>query len=83
MPIGVVRWFDPKKGYGFVGEPTLGDLFVHHTAITGEGFKTLLPNEEVSFDVAQGAKGLKAVNVVRLGRPARVPAAAAAASAES
>jgi CspA family cold shock protein len=80
MPIGVVRWFDPKKGYGFISEPSLGDLFVHHTAIQGEGFKTLLPNEEVSFDAAEGAKGLKAENVVRLGRPAR---AAKAASAEA
>lgn len=79
MPIGVVRWFDPKKGYGFISEPTLGDLFVHHTAIAGEGFKTLLPNEEVSFEVGEGAKGPKAEKVVRLGKPAKAAPAAAAA----
>lgn len=68
MARGKVKWFDEKKGYGFiVGEQ--GDVFVHHSGIAGEGFKTLAKGEEVEFEVAQGERGPKAQNVVRLSSP--------------
>ena len=68
---GKVKWFNPEKGFGFIvrdnGEK---DVFVHHSAIQGSGFKTLEENEEVEFDVVQGQKGPAAENVVRLNPPA-------------
>jgi len=67
MPTGKVKWFNEKKGYGFIESDEGGDVFVHHTAIRSEGFRTLVEGERVSFDVEQGAKGPKAANVVRLG----------------
>lgn len=67
MPTGKVKWFNEKKGYGFIESDEGGDVFVHHTAIRSEGFRTLMEGERVSFDVEQGAKGPKAANVVRLG----------------
>jgi len=67
MPKGKVKWFSDTKGYGFI-TPDDGarDLFVHHSAITGMGFKTLAEDEEVEFEVEQGPKGPRAVNVVKL-----------------
>ena len=64
---GTVKWFDDRKGYGFI-EPDDGskDIFVHHTAIQMEGFKTLQDGEEVEFEIEQDARGPKAVNVVRV-----------------
>ena len=66
---GTVKWFNDSKGFGFI-TPESGekDCFVHHSAISGQGFKTLTEGERVEFDVAQGAKGPAAENVVRLGR---------------
>jgi cold shock protein len=66
---GTVKWFDETKGFGFI-TPSDGqkDCFVHHTAIQGEGFKTLLEGERVEFDIVQGEKGPAAENVKRLGK---------------
>lgn len=66
MVRGTVKWFDNKKGYGFITVEGGKDVFVHHSAIEGEGYKTLEEGEEVEFDVKQGPKGDQAVNVVKL-----------------
>jgi len=63
---GKVKWFNDQKGYGFIEQDNGADVFVHHTGITGEGFKTLAEGEEVEFDVTQGPKGPKAENVKRV-----------------
>jgi len=69
MAIGKVKWFDNKSGFGFIIQDTGKDVFVHHTQISGKGFKTLTEGEEVSFDVIESEKGLKAQNVERLNPP--------------
>ncbi|MHC4479798.1 MAG: cold-shock protein [Planctomycetota bacterium] len=68
MPRGTVKWFSDSKGYGFI-TPDDGsqDVFVHHSAIEGVGFKTLAENEVVEFEIEPGPKGPRAVNVVRTG----------------
>ena len=68
---GTVKWFNSEKGYGFI-TPDDGskDLFVHHSAIQGGGFRTLAEGEPVEFEVVPGAKGPAAENVVRLNAPA-------------
>ena len=63
MPEGQVRWFSEKKGYGFIQQDDGPDLFVHHTAITGEGFKTLSEGQKVRFEVEETSKGPKAKDV--------------------
>lgn len=63
MATGKVKWFDEKKGYGFITKDEGGDIFVHHTGIAGEGFKSLTQGQAVEFEVAQGDRGPKAVNV--------------------
>jgi len=65
MASGKVKWFDNKKGFGFIIQETGQDVFVHHTAILGQGFKTLNEGEMVHFDVIESGKGLKAQNVER------------------
>jgi cold shock protein len=66
MASGKVKWFDNKKGFGFIAQSSGQDVFVHHSSIVGSGFKTLNEGEEVSFDVVPSDKGLKAQNVQRL-----------------
>jgi cold shock protein len=66
MPQGVVKWFNDSKGYGFISSDSGEDVFVHHTAIQGEGFKTLAEGDKVEFEVVKGDKGNKAQNVVKL-----------------
>lgn len=67
MAVGRVKWFNEQKGYGFIEQDGGKDLFVHHTGIKGDGFKNLREGEKVQFDVAQGEKGPKAVNVTTIG----------------
>jgi CspA family cold shock protein len=66
MPTGRVKWFDNKKGYGFIEQESGEDVFVHFSAITAAGFRTLNDGEVVKFEMIQGPKGLLARNVVRL-----------------
>ena len=66
MPQGTVKWFSNQKGYGFITPEGSGnDVFVHHTAIQGEGFKTLNEGDRVEFEVVRGPKGEQAANVVK------------------
>ncbi len=66
MAKGTVKWFNDAKGYGFITQEDGTDVFVHHTAIQGTGFKTLSEGQAVTFDVTDGPKGLQATNVVKL-----------------
>ncbi len=66
MARGKVKWFSNQKGYGFITPESGSDVFVHHTAIQGEGFKTLEEGQEVEFDITKGPKGDQAANVVKL-----------------
>ncbi|HUV90145.1 MAG TPA: cold-shock protein [Anaerolineae bacterium] len=61
--IGTVKWFNDGKGYGFIAREAGGDVFVHYTAIEGEGFRTLREEQRVEFSVEQGPKGLQAIQV--------------------
>ena len=65
MAKGNVKWFNDSKGFGFIVRPDGPDVFVHHTAIVGEGYKSLAEGQEVDFDVLEGPKGLQAANVKR------------------
>ena len=67
MPKGTVKWFSDQKGYGFITpEDGSKDVFVHHSAILGEGFKTLREGQQVEFEITQGPKGPQASNVNKL-----------------
>ena len=66
MAKGKVKWFDNKKGYGFITPEDGKDVFVHHTAIQGDGYKTLQEGEAVEFDIVQGPKGEQAANVNKI-----------------
>jgi cold shock protein len=65
MASGKVKWFDNKKGFGFIAQDAGKDVFVHHTSILGQGFKTLHEGDVVQFEIVDGSKGLKAQNVER------------------
>ncbi len=66
MARGKVKWFSNQKGYGFITPEEGADVFVHHTAIQGEGYKTLEEGQAVEFDIVNGPKGEQATNVVKL-----------------
>jgi CspA family cold shock protein len=63
MASGTVKWFNEKKGYGFIEQEDGPDVFVHHTGINSSGFRTLNEGDQVTFDIEQGQKGPAAVNV--------------------
>jgi CspA family cold shock protein len=67
MASGKIKWFDNKKGFGFIAQSSGQDVFVHHTSIMGQGFKTLNEGDMVSFEIIPSDKGLKAQNVERIG----------------
>jgi CspA family cold shock protein len=66
MEEGIVKWFNDQKGFGFIERDGDKDVFVHHSAISGSGFKSLAEGDRVSFDVEQGAKGPSALNVTKI-----------------
>jgi len=66
MANGTVKWFNETKGFGFITSQDGSDVFVHYASIQGNGFKSLDEGDSVSFDIEEGAKGPKAVNVVKL-----------------
>ena len=66
MAKGIVKWFNNQKGYGFITPESGNDVFVHHSAIQGDGYKSLDEGQAVEFDIQQGAKGEEAINVVKL-----------------
>jgi len=66
--VGVVKWFNAEKGYGFIQRDDGPDVFVHHSAIQSSGYRSLDEGERVEFSVTEGPKGLQASEVIRLGR---------------
>jgi CspA family cold shock protein len=66
MVSGVVKWFNNQKGFGFIQQENGPDLFVHYSAITGNGFKSLEEGERVTFEIGQGKKGPVAINVSKV-----------------
>ena len=64
--LGKFKWFNSRKGYGFITKDDGGDVFVHYSAITGEGFRSLREGDRVEFEVTQGDKGPQAANVLRV-----------------
>ncbi|HKQ38974.1 MAG TPA: cold-shock protein [Verrucomicrobiae bacterium] len=65
MASGKVKWFDNKRGFGFIAQDAGKDVFVHHSSIQGKGYRTLIEGETVQFDLVPGDKGPKALNVQR------------------
>jgi CspA family cold shock protein len=66
MAEGIVKWFNDRKGFGFIEREDGEDVFVHHSGISGSGFKTLSEGDRVTFDIEQGTKGPSAKNVTRV-----------------
>ncbi len=73
MPTGTVKWFDQKKGYGFIVGEEGQDVFVHYTSILGEGFRALKDGESVDYELVKGEKGFLARNVGRAGTQSEAP----------
>jgi len=71
MPTGKVKWFDPKKGYGFIVGLEGQDVFVHYTSIVGTGFRALKDGETVEYEAAEGTKGFQASRVTRQAGPVK------------
>ena len=65
MATGTVKWFNEKKGFGFITQDSGSDVFVHYSAIKGDGFKTLVEGDKVTFEVVNGPKGPQASNVMK------------------
>lgn len=63
---GVVKWFNESKGYGFLSSDGIDDIFVHYTAILGDGYKNLVEGQQVSFELVEGPKGNQAMNVLKV-----------------
>ncbi len=72
MATGTVKWFDAKKGFGFILNPQGKDVFVHYTSIIGEGYRTLKDGEKVEYEQVEGPRGLHALQVKRLSVPEKV-----------
>ena len=72
MMSGTVKWFDSKKGFGFILNPEGMDVFVHFSSIEGDGFRSLKDGEKVEYDQVSGAKGLSALAVKRLGERVKI-----------
>ena len=73
MPTGTVKWFDQKKGYGFIVGEEGQDVFVHYTSILGDGFRALKDGESVDYELVKGEKGFLARNVGRVGAQSEAP----------
>jgi CspA family cold shock protein len=74
MPEGKVKWFNTRKGYGFISTDDGADIFVHYSNIAADGYKTLAEGDAVTFDVVEGEKGLRAENVIPKSAPKTKPA---------
>lgn len=75
MANGTVKWFNNEKGFGFISQTSGPDVFVHHTAIQGQGYRSLEEGQQVEFDVQEGPKGLQAANVRPQGAASGAPPA--------
>ena len=73
MSDGTVKWFNPRKGYGFIATTDGRDIFVHYSSISSDGYKTLAEGDPVTFDVVEGDKGLRAENVIPQGASEGAP----------
>ena len=81
MATGKVKWFNDQKGFGFIAsDQGSKDIFVHHSVIEGEGFRTLADGETVDYEAEDGPKGMKAIRVKRVNAPVNVPVNAPAAA---